>query len=86
MRKISPPPGLDLHTVQPVASRYTDWATLPTPFRIFYILFVKECVYSLPSERNDYLSCHITYTVAQSPIYDRVSRNYLYFKKESTHA
>ena len=28
--KISPPPGLDSRTVQPVASRYTDWATRPT--------------------------------------------------------
>ena len=24
--KISPPPGFDPRTVQPVASRYTDWA------------------------------------------------------------
>jgi hypothetical protein len=24
VRKISPPPGFDLQTVQPVASRYTD--------------------------------------------------------------
>ena len=27
MRKISPLPGFDPRTVQPVASRYTDWAT-----------------------------------------------------------
>ena len=26
VRKISPPPGFDPSTVQPVASRYTDWA------------------------------------------------------------
>jgi len=26
-RKISPPPGFDPPTVQPVVSRYTDWAT-----------------------------------------------------------
>ena len=26
VRKISPPPGFDLQTVQPVASRFTDWA------------------------------------------------------------
>ena len=25
MRKILPPPGFDPRTVQPVASRYTDW-------------------------------------------------------------
>ena len=30
VRNISPPPGFDPRTVQPVASRYTDWATRPT--------------------------------------------------------
>ena len=30
MRKISPPPGFDSQTVQPVASRYTDRAIQPT--------------------------------------------------------
>jgi hypothetical protein len=30
VRKISPPPGFDPQTVQPVASRYTDWAIRPT--------------------------------------------------------
>ena len=30
VRKISPPPGFDPWTVQPVASRYTDYATRPT--------------------------------------------------------
>ena len=29
VRKISPPPGFDARTVQPVASRYTDYATRP---------------------------------------------------------
>ena len=28
--KSRPPPGFDSRTVQPVASRYTDWATRPT--------------------------------------------------------
>jgi hypothetical protein len=28
--EISPPPGFDPRTVQPVASRYTDYATRPT--------------------------------------------------------
>jgi len=28
--KISPPPGFDPRTAQPVASRYTDYATRPT--------------------------------------------------------
>ena len=30
VRKISPPPGFDPRTVQPLASRYTDYATRPT--------------------------------------------------------
>jgi len=30
VRKISPPTGFDPRTVQPIASRYTDWATRPT--------------------------------------------------------
>jgi hypothetical protein len=30
LRKISPPPGFDPRTVQPVAIRYTDYATRPT--------------------------------------------------------
>ena len=30
VRKISPPSGIDPRTVQPVASRYTDYATRPT--------------------------------------------------------
>ena len=30
VRNISPPPGFDPHIVQPVASRYTDYATRPT--------------------------------------------------------
>jgi hypothetical protein len=36
VRKISPPPGFDLRTVQPVVSRYNDWATRPT-FRIIHM-------------------------------------------------
>ena len=30
VRKISPPPGFDPRTVQPIDSRYTDYATRPT--------------------------------------------------------
>jgi len=30
VQKISPPPVFDPRTVQPVASRYTDYATRPT--------------------------------------------------------
>ena len=37
VRKISPPPGFDPRTVQPVASRYTDYSTGPkNGFRMLY--------------------------------------------------
>jgi hypothetical protein len=36
VRKISPPTGFDPPTVQPVASRYTDWATRPTDLWVIY--------------------------------------------------
>jgi len=47
VRNISPPPGFDPRTVQPVASRYTDWGTpahiLPycstTSYIYIYIFF-----------------------------------------------
>ena len=32
VRKISPPPGFDPRTIQPIASPYTDYATQPTVF------------------------------------------------------
>jgi len=33
VHKISPPPGFDPRTIQPVASRYTDWAI---PAKVHY--------------------------------------------------
>ena len=35
--KSRPPPGFDPRTVQPVASRYTDCATLPTVYNVLHI-------------------------------------------------
>jgi hypothetical protein len=37
VQKNSPPPGFDPRTVQPVASRYTDWA-IPAPQVTWYLL------------------------------------------------
>jgi hypothetical protein len=34
MRKISSAPGFDPRNVQPVASRYNDWATGPTVLKL----------------------------------------------------
>jgi hypothetical protein len=60
VRKISPSPGFDLRTVQPVASRYTDWAIpahyihrlcgfqkLYTPYKCYVTLEIKVIWYSV---------------------------------------
>jgi hypothetical protein len=38
--KISPPPGFDPQTAQPIDSRYTDWATRPTYGNVDCIILV----------------------------------------------
>src|SRR5215471_6922191 len=42
VRKISPSPGFDPRTVQPVASRYTDYASWPTHLYMYRIYFAKR--------------------------------------------
>ena len=42
VRKISPPPGFDPLTVQPVASRYTDWAIPAAPLTLGACIFFEE--------------------------------------------
>jgi hypothetical protein len=42
VRKISPPPGIDRRTVQPVASHHTDWAI---PSHLSACNFVKPSLY-----------------------------------------
>jgi len=39
VRKNSPPLGFDSRTVQPLAIRYSDWATRPTQLRLEIIIF-----------------------------------------------
>ena len=52
VQKISSSPGFDLRTVQPVASRYTDWATRPTGYVIIGLYI--RC--------GNYVVCHIRST------------------------
>jgi hypothetical protein len=40
VRKISPPPGFNPRTIQPVVNRYTDYAIQPT--KLWYILCINE--------------------------------------------
>jgi hypothetical protein len=47
---LAPPPGFNPQTVQPVASRYTDWATRPTSPSRGWVIKLK-CYFTL-------LMCH----------------------------
>jgi len=42
VRKISPPRGLDPRTIQPAASRYTDYATWPTFWSVTLLYWVSS--------------------------------------------
>ena len=44
VRKISSPPGFDPRTVQPVVSRYSDWATGPTLIRMYAVKNTTVCL------------------------------------------
>jgi hypothetical protein len=49
VRKISTPPGFDSRTVQPGASRYTDWA-IPVTYTFFHIyvyVYMYVCTYKV---------------------------------------
>jgi hypothetical protein len=41
VRKISPPPGFDSSTVQPVASRCTDWAIWPLNIDVCWVQIIE---------------------------------------------
>jgi len=45
--KSRPPPGFDPRTVQPVASRYTDYVTRPTTIAVTPINF--KSIFNLPA-------------------------------------
>ena len=55
VRKISPPPGFDPQTVQPIATRYTDWATRPT--RITRNLSIKHRIFKIKLRGNYTYHC-----------------------------
>jgi hypothetical protein len=59
---ISPPPGVDLRNVQPVASRYVDWATRPTDLHGTRIkLYVKYPNTELWNNRYDQHNLYSTH-------------------------
>jgi len=48
VRKISPPPGFNPRTVEPVASRCTDWASVDSSFAFVSVVFLFcFCQYSV---------------------------------------
>jgi hypothetical protein len=67
VRKISPPPGFDPRTIQPVASRYTDYGTRPLIIGKWKWLFMNGCKYkSLISTMVEFLNCCRNRTLAVS--------------------
>jgi hypothetical protein len=58
VRKISSPPEFDPRTVQPVASRYTDWATLAhTELIIIIIIIISSSI----NTTSDMIYCWVEY-------------------------
>jgi hypothetical protein len=55
VRKFSPPPGFDPRTVQPIASRYNDWATRPTLRTVPY----NNCTASSPTPQHATWQCNV---------------------------
>jgi hypothetical protein len=47
VRKTSPVPGFDPRTVQPVASRYTDWAIPAHTMHVLYIAYTIAMVQTM---------------------------------------
>ena len=73
--KISPPPGFDPWTVQPVASRYTDWAMAalcsPANLNKMYSVSVTDAYYwadllTISDYERSLSPCHIT-TATRGP-------------------
>jgi hypothetical protein len=73
VRKISPPPGFDSRTVQPVGSRYTDYATQPIAWWV--------------TNANNVLSEHVTFITfpRQTWLHERASMLHLYVLCVSCH-
>ena len=53
VRKISPPPGFDPRTVQPIASRYTDWAIQAASVFIIMKDILSVCCEQWPDEQQE---------------------------------
>ena len=60
VRKIFTPPGLDPRTVQPAASRYTDWA-IPPPSHTYICMYIYIYIY---------ICSVVSYTVSIKPEVD----------------
>jgi hypothetical protein len=51
VQEISPPPEFDSRTIQPIASRYTYWATRPTIYHIEYVILATKRIVLSPLGR-----------------------------------
>jgi hypothetical protein len=62
VQKISPQPGFDPQTIQPVASHYTDWATWPMDhtFNTFHLRSIYTPLPLTPAVRTEYWNSAIS--------------------------
>ena len=68
VRKISPPPGFDPRTVQPVASRYTDYTTRPTfKYVCIYVCVCMSYYYYYYYYHSYYIQDNITFLLLVLP-------------------
>jgi hypothetical protein len=78
LRKISPPPGFDPRTVQPVASRYTDWAILGHLEKLYEVYIISLCYYNyyiLPSwSGRTVCPCNCRLSWAHCPSFSRQTK------------
>ena len=85
VRKISPPPGFDPRTVQPVASHYTDWAIpIPTteinngvfaPYLSYAYTAVLLSLGSSGTQHNDVVQRVVADTEERARLYPRDGSN-----------
>jgi hypothetical protein len=77
VRKISPPPGFNPQTVQPVGSHYTDYATRPTGFTINVIKYSNSMI-------TGQLKDTLVHLVLQNMLIEKARGRITEFKEEKT--
>jgi hypothetical protein len=81
------PPGFDPRTVQPVVSRYTDWATWPTIFSVCQVIYASKLYIhflSPISKQHDFVTLRVLSDMSKS--WNSLSHNILHYPHSATTA